>query len=145
MQAPEPRHDPGRHLERLPGFRRRFTVRGDAFGRHGHLDGNGVLVGVALAADSDGRLHARAPDRLCQDVEAHFARSPGVHLHDTASLARDLHNLGIQAPHRHDRRAGLLQLARDDGTEERLVAASEKARKRRLEHHRLVDADLALP
>ena len=143
MQAADARHDAGRHHERLPGIRGRLAVGGHRLGRNGDVDRNGLLERVALVAEPHGRLHASSTDCGSDDIEPDFARRARADLDDATGLASDSQDLRIEAAHRDDGGARHLQLARHDGPEERCVAARHEARKRRLQHHRLVDPDFA--
>src|SRR5439155_16626658 len=144
MEPAEAGNDTSRDHQRLPGIRRGLAVRGHRLRRHRELHWNVVLERVALITNPDRRLHAGAANRLCEHVEPDFRRAAGAHLDDLTSVARNLQNPRVEAPHRDDRSTGLLQLTRYNRAEECLVASSEESREGRLEDHRLVDANLAL-
>ena len=145
MQTADTRHHAGRQFKGLLRIGRCLSVSRDALRRDRHLDWDDLFERIALVAQLHRRLDPGTAGRPGDHVEAHFGGAAGGHRYRLLPIAPDLDDVGIQALHRDDGSAWLLQLAGDDRPEERLVAPRHEPRECGLQHDRLVDPDFAFP
>jgi hypothetical protein len=109
-------------------IRRRLAVHRDGLGGNGHFDRDAFFECILLAAERHRRLHSRAADAGGGDLEPDFRACSRANLNDPARVARHLEHRRIETPHGDDSRTGFFELARDDRTEVRLVAARHESR-----------------